>query len=72
LSLPLEEILAEVKILEQETKQLKYNLSKLCWYMRGGLSLTEAYETTHEDREVITKLIEENLETAKKINQPFW
>jgi len=72
LSLPLEEILNEVKILEQETKQIKYNLSKLCWYMRGGLSFTEAYETTPEDREVITKLIEENLETAKKINQPFW
>jgi hypothetical protein len=40
--------------------------------MRGGLSLSEAYESTPEDREVITKLIEENLETAKKINQPFW
>jgi hypothetical protein len=40
--------------------------------MRGGLTMSEAYETCHEDREVITKLIEDNLETAKKINQPFW
>lgn len=40
--------------------------------MRGGLSLTEAYDTSPEDREVMFKLIEENLETAKKINQPFW
>lgn len=44
----------------------------MCWYMRGGLSLTEAYDLSHEDREVISRLIKENLETAKKINQPFW
>lgn len=40
--------------------------------MRGGMSLTEAYETSPEDREVLVKLINENLETAKKTNQPFW
>lgn len=40
--------------------------------MRGGLSLTEAYELSPEDREVIVKLVNENLETAKKTNQPFW
>jgi hypothetical protein len=40
--------------------------------MRGGLSLTEAYDTSPEDREVLTKLIEDNLETAKKTKQPFW
>jgi hypothetical protein len=40
--------------------------------MRGGLSLTEAYELSPEDRDVIIKLINENLETAKKTNQPFW
>lgn len=44
----------------------------MCWFMRGGLSLPEAYETTPEDREVISKLIEDNLETAKKTKQPFW
>ena len=40
--------------------------------MRGGLTLSEAYDTSPEDREVMYKLIEENLETAKKTNQPFW
>lgn len=72
LAWPIDKILEEVKVLENETKRLKYELSKLCWFMRGGLSLTEAYETSPEDREVLMKLIEENLETAKKTNQPFW
>ncbi len=67
-----DKILEEVKVLENETKQLKFELSKLCWYMRGGLSLTEAYELSPEDREVLVKLVNENLETAKKTNQPFW
>jgi hypothetical protein len=40
--------------------------------MRGGLSLTEAYELSPEDRDIMSSLIKENLETAKKINQPFW
>lgn len=40
--------------------------------MRGGLTLSEAYELSYEDREVISKLIEENLETAKKTGQPFF
>ena len=40
--------------------------------MRGGLSLTEAYDLSPEDRDVIIKLINENLETAKKTNQPIW
>jgi hypothetical protein len=40
--------------------------------MRGGLSLTEAYETTTEDRQIISDLIKENLETAKKTGRDFW
>lgn len=68
----LEEIMEEVEVLENSIKQLKFDLSKLCWYMRGGLTLSEAYELSHEDREVISQLIQENLDTAKKTGQPFW
>jgi hypothetical protein len=64
--------LKEVKILEDSTKQLKYDISKLCWYMRGSLSLTEAYESSPEDREIMSKLIEENLKLANKTGKPFW
>lgn len=51
---------------------MKLELSKLCWYMRGGLSLEEAYWTSPEDREVMGKLIEENIETTKKTQMPFF
>jgi hypothetical protein len=68
----LEEIMEEVKVLENSVKQLKFDLSRICWYMRGSLSYTEAFETSPEDREVMAQLIEENLETAKKTQQPFF
>jgi len=40
--------------------------------MRGGLSLSEAYDLSSDEREIIARLIKENLDTAKKTGQPFW
>ena len=40
--------------------------------MRGSISLTEVYESSAEDREIIAKLVEENLKTANKTGKPFW
>lgn len=47
-------------------------LSRIVWYMRGSVSLEEIYQVGPEDREIFSKLIKENLETAKKTGQPFW
>lgn len=40
--------------------------------MRGGLSLTEAFELNIEDREILGKIIEDNLDTTKKSGLPFF
>ncbi len=40
--------------------------------MRGAMSIDEAYALSYEDREIISKLIEENLETTKKSGLPFF
>jgi hypothetical protein len=66
------QILAEVKVLEQESKQFKLELSKICWHMRGGLGYDEAYYLGPEEREVIGKLIEENYEITKKTHMPYF
>jgi hypothetical protein len=66
------EILEEVKVLEEQTKQMKFELSKLCWLMRGGLSYEEAYYLGPEEREVIAKLVEENFEITKKTQMPYF
>lgn len=68
----LNEILKEVEILDKESKALKLDLMKLCWHMRGGITVDDAYALSVEDRLLIAELIKENLETTKKTGMPFF
>jgi cob(I)alamin adenosyltransferase len=72
LTLSLEEINELVSKMEKEIRAVKDNLFKLCWYMRGGLNIEQAYNLDREDIEVISKLIESNLETTNKTKLPFF
>jgi len=72
LPLTLAEIDQLAKDMENETKAIKDELYRFCWYMRGGLSFSESYELPHEDRMIISKIIESNLETAKESGLPFF
>jgi hypothetical protein len=68
----IDEIVEYTQRMEKETKAIKEELYKFCWYMRGGLSFTEAFELNLEDREILGKIVSENLETTKKSNLPFF
>ena len=67
-----EQVIAWLDSLEKESKALKREIMQLCWYMRGSISYTEAMELAPSEREIIVKLIKENLETAKKSGMPFF
>lgn len=58
--------------MEHETKAIKDELFRCCWYMRGSLQLADAYELPLEDRQIISKIISDNFETTKKTNLPFF
>ena len=45
---------------------------KICWYMRGGVTYDEANAMSPQEREIIGKLVKENMETTKKTGQPFF
>lgn len=45
---------------------------KLCWYMRGGMTLDEGYNASYEDRVLVNDIVKENLETTKKSGMPFF
>jgi len=68
----LPEIEAEVKKLEDESKALKKDLYKLAWFMRGSVSIEEAWTMDWSDREIISQIIKENLETTKESGLPFF
>ena len=66
------EIIKTLKDMENSQKELKHELVKMTWYMRGGLSYSEATALSPTEREIIAQLVKDNLETAKKTGQPFF
>ena len=58
--------------MEKAVKDIKQESLKLSWYMRGGLSYTEAMNLSMEERNIINDIIKENLETTKKSRLPFF
>jgi len=57
---------------EEDTKAIKDNLFRICWFMRGSISLNEAHMLTYEDQKIIAKIIESNLQTTKDTQMPFF
>lgn len=72
LNLDLTEINDLVSKLERDSKAIKSDLLKMCWFMRGGMTITEAYNIDLADKELINKLIEENLKITKESGVPFF
>ena len=58
--------------MEAQSKELRHELLKICWYMRGGVTYSEASAMSPTEREIIGKLVKDNLETTKKTGQPFF
>ena len=67
-----DEILEEVKKMEGEQKQAKHELLTMCWHMRGGVTLEEAFTMSYEDRLIVSEIIKEHMETTKKSGLPFF
>lgn len=65
------EILQYSDQLDKEAREIKKDVLKLCWYMRG-LSYDEGMNLSWEDREIISELVKENLETTKKTGLNFF
>jgi len=58
--------------MDREVEALKHNLFQLCWFMRGGINLEQIYNMDSKDREIIGKIIKENIETTKDSGLPFF
>lgn len=52
---------------ETEIKNIKDNLYRIGWHMRGSLSYHDLFHTiTHDDIEIINRIIKEQIETVNK------
>lgn len=58
--------------MEKEAESIRSDSLKIVWYMRGGLTYTEAQMLSPKERQLIGALVKENLETTKKSGLPFF
>ena len=63
---------ALVKQYDLDAKAIKDELLKIVWFMRGGISYSEAHLMTQDEREIVSKIIKSNLETTKESGLPFF
>ena len=66
------DVIAYLKDFDNQTKNLKLELMKLCWFMRGGMSWNEALVLSPDERTIVSQLVKENMDTTKKSGQPFF
>ena len=50
---------------------MKNEALKMCWFMRGSLTYEDALLLSKQDREIIGKIIEDNIETTNKTGIPL-
>jgi hypothetical protein len=67
-----EDMIAYFDRLEAQSKALKEETLRLCWYMRGGLDYNDAMLLSLDERKLIGKIVKDNLETSKKSGMPFF
>lgn len=67
-----EEIVDYLKSLDKEARAIREEALRYSWYMRGGLSYSDALMLSQDERKIISKIIEDNMETTKKSGLPFF
>lgn len=72
MSLSDEDIVSLIDSYEKEARAIKEEALKMIWFMRGGITYTEAMMLGVQDRELIAKLIKSNIETTKESGLPFF
>ena len=61
-----------VDAMEKETRDIRLDVLKLCWYMRGGITYEEAMQMSQQERGIINDIVKDNMETTKKSGLPFF
>lgn len=70
--MPNSEIEKYLKYMDQEAKDIKDEIFRLSWYMRGGVSSHELFHVySYEDRTILNDIVKNNIELTKKSGMPL-
>ena len=57
---------------EKESRALKDEALRMCWFMRGGITYDDAMMLSSMEKELINNIIKENMEVTKKSGLNFF
>ena len=57
---------------EEDVNKIRRTALQLSWYMRGGATYEDVLNMSSSERGLISKLVDDNLETTKKTQLPFF
>jgi hypothetical protein len=66
------EIIDLINSYEKQTRAIKQEALKISWFMRGGVSYEDAMYLSSQEREIISGIVKENMDTTKKSGLPFF
>jgi hypothetical protein len=64
--------MALVEDYESQVQSIKKNLLTMTWHMRGGVTYEEIMNMSVNERTIISKIVEEHMETTKKSGLPYF
>ena len=67
-----EEIVSLLDEMERESKAMRDDILRICWYMRGSISYDDGMMLSRTDQIIINKIIQDNMDTTKKSGLPFF
>ena len=71
ISTPDEELPDFFSRLDRQKQEINDQAMKLCWYMRGGVSVTEIMHMNASQRQAIEKTVNDNIELSKRAKTPI-
>jgi len=71
LTLKSDEIISLLDSYQRESKAIREEVLRLCWYMRGSISYDDAMLLGQQDKDIIGKIISDNFENTKKSGVAF-
>lgn len=67
-----EQIVKLIESYDKQSRAIKEETLRFCWYMRGGLTYDEAIILSSQEREMISNIVKDNMETTKESGMPFF
>lgn len=67
-----DEIESLIEDYDKQSRAVRNESFKLAWFMRGGLTYDDAMSLSLNERELVSELIKDNLNTTKESGLPFF